>query len=158
VSRTVVTRTPHPQTLIILMRRGLREMLEELVSRLHAAGYPDIRPAHSQVMENIDRDGTRLTELAARASMSHPSMLELVVGLERLGHVERVADPTDARARLVRLTAQGRRLQRTALKEIAQVERAWLERLARNGDPDLAAFLARRPNASSAGGGHGQPG
>ena len=130
-----------PPTLVVLLRRGLREMLDELVARLHAAGHPGIRAAHSQVMENIDRDGTRLTELASRAAMSHPSMLELVKGLERLGYVERKADPTDARARLVRLTASGRQLQRTALAELARIEQAWLDRLAHGGHADLAALM-----------------
>jgi hypothetical protein len=39
-------------------------MVAELVERLNAAGYPDISAAAHPVFENIDPNGTRLTELA----------------------------------------------------------------------------------------------
>lgn len=136
-------------TLVLLLRRGLREILDELVVRLHAAGHPGIRPAHSQVMENIDRDGTRLTELANRAGMSHPAMLELVTALERLGYLERLPDVADRRARLVRLTSAGVRLQRRAVTELAQIEQEWLERVAAE-EPDVAAVLTSRRTVRSA--------
>jgi DNA-binding MarR family transcriptional regulator len=116
-------------TLITLFRATAQQMVDELIARLNAAGHPGMRSAYSQVMENIDRDGTRVTELAARARISHPSMIELVAAMERLGYIERLADPTDARARLVRLTQAGRALQRQALHEVAEIEREWLDRL-----------------------------
>lgn len=116
------------QTLIVLFRAALREMLDELVDSLTAAGY-EARSSHSPLFENIDADGTRLTVLAERAEMTHPSMSELVTNIERLGYVERVPDPTDGRARLVRLTPAGRDLQRRALTEIAAIEADWQRRL-----------------------------
>lgn len=116
-------------TLITLLRAAHDAMVDELIARLHAAGYPDVRRAHSSVFENLDPEGTRLTVLAERARMTHPSMSELVNAVERLGYVERVRDATDGRARVVRLTRAGRRLQRLALAQTAEVEAAWLERL-----------------------------
>lgn len=130
-------------TLVTLLLRAAHEMVDELVERLAAAGYTDIRPAHSRVFENVDPDGTRLTELADRARMTHPSMSELVGGLERLGYVERVRDPGDGRARLVRLTPRGRALQRTALRQIVAIEGEWQERLGPDAPADLRAVLAR---------------
>lgn len=128
-------------TLITLFLQAAGEMIDELVERLAIAGYTDIRPAHSRVFENIEADGTRLTELADRARMTHPSMSELVTGLERRGYVERVPDPGDGRARLVRLTSAGRALQRAALREIAEIETAWLQRLGPEVGPELRATL-----------------
>ncbi|MQA13146.1 MAG: winged helix DNA-binding protein [Pseudonocardiaceae bacterium] len=116
-------------------------MLDELVERLAAAGYPEVRASHSQVFENIDRDGTRLTELADRAQLTHPSMSELVSSLERLGYLERVVDPADGRARLVRLTTTGRALQRRALDELTDIEAGWLRRWASTLGPELAGAL-----------------
>jgi len=116
-------------TLIGLFRRAAQSMVEELVQRLAAAGYGDLPAAYHPVFENIDQGGTRLTVLAARAGMTHQSMGELVSTLELRGYVERVPDPADGRARLVRLTAEGRRMVRTALVEIAAIERDWLVRL-----------------------------
>src|SRR5262249_35571893 len=49
-----------------LVRKSVRLMVDELVPRLHAAGYDDITAAHQAVFENIDRDGTRITTLATR--------------------------------------------------------------------------------------------
>lgn len=128
-------------TLITLLLRAANEMVDELIERLAAAGYADIRPAHSRVFESIDAAGTRLTELAARARMTHPSMSELVTDLQRLGYLERVPDPGDGRVRLVRLTPRGRAVQRVALGEIARIEAAWLERLGPQVGPELRAAL-----------------
>ena len=80
-------------TVIALMRRASRLMVEELVERLRAAGFDDMTAAHHPVFENLDRDGTRLTVLAARTGMTHQSMGELVGALERAGYVQRRPDP-----------------------------------------------------------------
>jgi DNA-binding MarR family transcriptional regulator len=61
--------------------------------------------------------------------MTHQSMGELVRGLELSGYLERRADPSDGRARLVVLTPKGRAAVRLAVKEIAAIEAAWLERV-----------------------------
>jgi DNA-binding MarR family transcriptional regulator len=129
-------------TLIALFRETARLMVDELVERLHAAGYRDHTAAHHPVFENIDRDGTRLTVLAARAGMTHQSMGELVQTLERRGYLERRPDPSDGRATLVLLTRHGRQAARRAIEEIAEIEAAWLERFRRAGlDVDLRAML-----------------
>ena len=137
-------------TLITLLLLAAHEMIDELVERLAVAGYADIRPAHSRVFENIDAHGTRLTELADRARMTHPSMSELVTGLQRLGYVERVPDPGDGRARLVRMTPAGRLLQRRALSEIAKIETAWLGRLGPEVGPGIRAAFTRVLGPASA--------
>jgi DNA-binding MarR family transcriptional regulator len=129
-------------TLIALFRETAALMVEELVERLHGAGYRDHTAAHHPVFENIDRDGTRLTELAARAGMTHQSMGELVQTLERRGYLERRPDPSDGRATLVTLTRHGRQAARRAIAEIAEIEAAWLERFRQAGlDVDLRAML-----------------
>jgi DNA-binding MarR family transcriptional regulator len=124
-------------TLTTLLLDTAHRLVDELVSRLAAAGYADIRPAHSRVFENLDPEGTRLTELARRARMTQPSMTELVAGLEASGYLARRPDPTDGRARLVMLTPAGRALQRLAVAELAAIEGAWLDSLG----PGLAQAL-----------------
>jgi DNA-binding MarR family transcriptional regulator len=72
-------------------------------------GYPGARSGHAVIALTIDRRaGTRLTELAARARMTKQGMMLLVDDLEARGLVRRVADPEDARAKIVRLTTRGR--------------------------------------------------
>jgi DNA-binding MarR family transcriptional regulator len=129
-------------TLIALFRDTAREMVDELIGRLRAAGYEDTTAAHHPLFESIDPGGTRLTVLAARAGMTHQSMGELVAILERRGYVERRADPSDGRARLVVLTARGRAIVRLAVKEIAAIEAAWVERVGTAGfELDARALL-----------------
>ncbi len=84
-------------TLVSALRTAAALMIDELIARLHAAGYSDVTPAHHGVFENLDPGGTRLTELAARAGITHQSMSELVSVLERRGYLERRADPADDR-------------------------------------------------------------
>jgi DNA-binding MarR family transcriptional regulator len=129
-------------TTLSLFRAISREMVDELVTRLTAAGYGDVPAAQHPVLENLDPDGTRLTTLGARAGITHQSMGELVAALERNGYVERRPDPADRRARLVCLTRKGRALVRQAVREISEIETIWLTRFADAGlTGDLRAVL-----------------
>src|SRR3954454_15386779 len=122
-----VRRRERRVTLIALFRHTAQRMVAELVEALHDAGYTDISATHQAGFENLDPDGTRLTVLAARAGMTHQSMGELVRELERRGYLERVADPADGRARIVRLTKRGRDVVRLAVATIAEIEARWIE-------------------------------
>jgi DNA-binding MarR family transcriptional regulator len=126
-SDITVPRRERRVTLIALFRHTAQRMVAELVEALHDAGYTDISATHQAVFENLDPDGTRLTVLAARAGITHQSMGELVQELERRGYLERVADPTDGRARIVRLTRRGRQVVRVAVETIAQIEARWAD-------------------------------
>jgi DNA-binding MarR family transcriptional regulator len=67
-----------------------------------------VRFAHGNVLQFLDDAGTRVSVLAERAQMTKQSMAQLVAHLEQHGYVERVPDPADGRAKLVRATARGR--------------------------------------------------
>jgi DNA-binding MarR family transcriptional regulator len=133
-----------PFTIMMAFRLTARLMVEELIERLEADGHQGVHPSHNALYENIDPDGTRLTELAARADMTHQSMSELVANLERGGWVERRPDPTDGRARLVCLTPAGKDLVRRGLHHIAEIEAKWQERWREAGhDGELRPVLER---------------
>lgn len=130
-------------TLLSLLRRTTHLMVDEITERLGTAGFPDAPSRFHPVFENIDPDGTRLTVLAARAGLTHQSIGEVVAELERRGFVKRVADATDRRARLVRLTDDGRTLVRVAIQQITAIEREWTDRWRSAGlSGDLGAALA----------------
>jgi DNA-binding MarR family transcriptional regulator len=124
-------------TTTTLLRRTTQRLVSELMARLEAAGYSDmsssISPTFHTLFENLDRQGTRLTELAARSGMTHQSMSELVAILERRGYLERRPDPSDARARLVCLTPEGKKLARIARAEIEAIDAEWTKRWQRAG-------------------------
>ena len=60
--------------------------------------------------------------LAARAQMTKQSMAQLVAHLEAHGYVERVPDPADGRAKLVRATARGREVFALVREFIAELD------------------------------------
>ncbi len=105
----------------------LRRFRADLLARAREAGYADIRESHLQVFGNIDWTGTRLTDLAARAGMTRPSMVELVNDLERTGYLVRQADERDGRAKLICLTRNGRRVVAHALRAVRDIERMYAE-------------------------------
>jgi len=74
---------------------------------MREAGYAQTRIAHIGLTRNLDVEGTRLTELARRASMSKQAMGELVEQCEAMGLVARSRDPSDGRARIITFTALG---------------------------------------------------
>ena len=77
--------------------------MQELVAEeLARRGFADLRPALLAVGQHVGADGTRITELAARAWLSKATVVHAVDELERLGYVTREPDPTDRRAKLVR--------------------------------------------------------
>lgn len=120
-------------TLIGVVRSVARLMIDELIARLHAAGYTDMTAAQHLVFENLDPNGTRLTTLAQRAGITRQAITELVNALRRNGYVELGPDPSDGRARLVRLTTKGREAVRVAINEIAAIEARWQETADRAG-------------------------
>lgn len=119
--------------LVVQLRRIAQSIVDELIERLHAAGYTDITAAHHPVFYNLDLLGTRLTELAARAGMTHQAMGESVASLAELGYLERVPDPVDKRAKLVVLTPRGRKAVRRARAIVAEIDDRWAARLREAG-------------------------
>jgi DNA-binding MarR family transcriptional regulator len=110
----------------------------EFTDKLAAVGLGDLRPGHGCVFGNIDPEGgSRLTELAERANMTKQSVGEFTSDLEQLGYLERVPDPNDGRAKIIRLTDQGRRAYRIGRQLIDELEREWGERY---GEERIAAL------------------
>jgi len=106
-----------------LLLEASRALGAEMVADLGERGFPDARPGHTAVFLHIDRrSGTRLTDLARRSRMSKQGMMLLVDDLENRGYVRRVPDPEDARAKVVRLTARGRRYAAEARRVVIAVE------------------------------------
>jgi DNA-binding MarR family transcriptional regulator len=129
------------ENLAILLREPFRAGTERLHRRFAERGHPDIRPPHGNVMQFLDDGGTRVSVLAERAQMTKQSMAELVAHLERLGYVERVPDPSDRRAKLVRATPRGKQLYAIARDVVAEIEAEWTRRLGKNKMRQLRELL-----------------
>ncbi len=99
--------TEELHTLGALLRTCLDALHDRVFSELAKAGHPEVRLAHGAVFRHVSREGSRVTTLAERARMTKQSMAELVEYLRARAYVELVADPSDGRAKLVKLTARG---------------------------------------------------
>jgi DNA-binding MarR family transcriptional regulator len=130
-----------PENLAILLREPFRAGTERLHRRFAERGHPDIRPPHGNVMQFLDDGGTRVSVLAERAQMTKQSMAELVAHLERLGYVERVPDPSDRRAKLVRPTPRGKQLYAIARDVVAEIEADWTRMLGQTKMRQLRELL-----------------
>ena len=90
-----------------LLNNAVRRFEARVLKLMSERGHAETRIAHVGLTRNLDVEGTRLTELARRASMSKQAMGELVDQCVGLGLVDRVADPSDGRARIVKFTRTG---------------------------------------------------
>jgi DNA-binding MarR family transcriptional regulator len=90
-----------------LLNNAVRRFEARVLELMSERGHAETRIAHVSLTRNLDVEGTRLTELARRASMSKQAMGELVDQFVELGLVDRIADPSDGRARIVKFTRAG---------------------------------------------------
>lgn len=110
-------------------------LLGELIAEgLAQREFADLRPALLSVGQHLREDGTRITELAARASLTKATVVHSVNELERLGYARRIPDPVDGRAKLVIPTARGVAAEQAGREIIAEVHAAWTKLL---GDEEM---------------------
>ena len=128
---------PEPNTGLLLFY-PYRALESRVLAELAAAGF-EITLAQARLLQRVADEGSRLTDLAAQAQVTKQTAGELVDQLERRGYVERVADPRDGRARLVRLAARGRAAVDRAAPVVAAVEAEWAAHL---GPASMAALRA----------------
>jgi DNA-binding MarR family transcriptional regulator len=85
----------------------------------------------------MDEGGTRSTVLAQRAGVTKQAMSQLVRLMERQGYLEQVPDPTDTRAKVVRMTERGEAVKIACVEVREELNR----KVARNLGMDEAALL-----------------
>jgi DNA-binding MarR family transcriptional regulator len=122
-----------------LMELAVDAMWTDFRASLLEAGITDVRPTHGCVFRFLHGDGMRLTDLAALAGLTKQSVGEIVDDLTALGYIERYPDPTDKRAKLLRLTAKGTAAQATGFSLFSKLEGEWAEAF---GDDDIAVLRA----------------
>lgn len=95
----------------------------------------------ARVFQRIAPGGSRLVDLAESAQVSKQTIGSIVDRLVAAGYVERVPDPDDARARLVRITPLGQQLVRITLPAVREVEQQWAAHLGPRRTRQLRAAL-----------------
>lgn len=97
------------------------------LDRMHKRGFRELTESNSMVMRVLSPGGDRITDLARKGNMTKQSMGYLVDQLEVAGYVERLADPHDGRAAIIRRTAKGWNANRAVAEEVALIEQEWAQ-------------------------------
>jgi DNA-binding MarR family transcriptional regulator len=116
-----------PPAIGALLRLAWQAVRDRIYEGVLAAGYTDLSRAHVLLFRWPTIDGLRPSELAARNQLSRQSINDLLSDLEKRGYLERTLDPTDGRARIVRLTERGWDLTQVISDMSFASERDWAE-------------------------------
>jgi DNA-binding MarR family transcriptional regulator len=112
------------------MRRIERAVHRELEDLMAQTGYSTVRVPHLNVFAHVPRGtGIRMSELAERVQLTKGAVTQLVSYLEAHGLVERVSDPADGRAVLVRPTEAANRGYELGRARLAEIEAGWKEQV-----------------------------
>jgi len=130
-----------------LLRRPYEALLTKIHAELAAAGYADSYPSWgTNIFHHLRGGGLRLTELAERTHTTKQALRYTINQLEAAGYVERVPDPTDGRAKIIRFTERGWQLRRVGDEIIASIEHECVQRL---GEERMRQFEALMKDVSS---------
>jgi DNA-binding MarR family transcriptional regulator len=132
-----------------LMRHSWQWVWDQIVAGVLAAGYDDVTAAHIRMFRYPSLDGQRPTELADQLQITKQSVNDLLGHLERAGYITRQPEAADRRARVVRLTAKGQRLEQTirdraqaADQQIAELLGARVSTQLRDALEELSSHIA----------------
>src|SRR5579864_9358648 len=90
---------------------------DQLYAGVVEAGFDDLNAAHVGLWRYPGLDGISPSQLADRVGITKQSVNDLLGHLEGHGYLGRVPDSADGRARVIRLTSKGRRLEETIYAE-----------------------------------------
>jgi DNA-binding MarR family transcriptional regulator len=108
-----------------LLAMAYRQLVDDLHRRLAARGWSEVRPAFGFLLLAL-RDGpVSLRELVTTLGTSKQAVSKLADAMVAAGLVERAADPCDARAKDLRLTARGRALLVDVEEIYGELEAGW---------------------------------
>jgi DNA-binding MarR family transcriptional regulator len=126
------------------MRPDLAEMLVDLARKTVAAELP-VLAAHGVsmwgyiVLNALDRSPIRTQAALAEAiGADKTRIIPTLDELQTAGHIERMPDPDDRRARLLEITESGRSVKNAVQAAIQRGEEQWLGQLSGN---DRDVFL-----------------
>ena len=117
----------YPPAIGALLRLAWQAVRERIYEGVLEAGYTDLSRAHVLLFRWPTIDGLRPSELAARNQLSRQTINDLLSDLEKRGYLERTLDPTDGRARIVRLTERGWDLEQVISDMSFAIESEWAQ-------------------------------
>jgi DNA-binding MarR family transcriptional regulator len=130
-----------PPLIGALLRFPWETVQRHMLERLHQHGFDDLDAAHLTVLQYPGPHGSRPSELAARLRISKQALNYLLGQLERLGYLERQADPADLRSKRIILTSRGEALVPVIREAVTEVETRWTHQLGAKRFSQLRTLL-----------------
>ncbi len=103
-------RSPYVGAMLRVVWQWVRD---QLYAGVVEAGFADLNAAHVGLWRYPGLEGVRPSQLADRVGITKQSVNDLLGHLEAHGYLLRMPDSADGRARVIRLTSKGRRLEQT---------------------------------------------
>ena len=122
----------------ILLGLAYQRFVFELNEHMASKGFKNTKPTLGYVMRALDGRKLTTAQLAARLQITSQGMAKIVEEAVGAGYLERQADPSDARVKLLCLTRDGL----AVLKAARAFHRSFERALGDDGKP-LRALLTR---------------
>jgi DNA-binding MarR family transcriptional regulator len=123
---------------IQLLFKCARLANERAMARVNEqAGRPLLKGAHTALLPHLTYEGVRVVELARKLEISKQAVSQTLAEMAEAGVVELTPDPSDGRAKLVRLTNAGAASIAQGLSVLEALER---ELAAEIGDSKMRAL------------------
>ena len=118
-----------PPLIGALLRMPWDAVQQHMLDRLHETNFGDFDAAYLSVFQYPGPQGARPSELAERLRISKQALNYLLGELERLGYLERRADPDDRRSKRIALTPRGIAAVGVIREAVGEIETAWTQQL-----------------------------
>ena len=121
------TPTSPPLTIGSALRWAWTELIDEVLEKLVAAGFDDLRPVHRPILRDVLTSNLRPSELGVRLGLSKQAANDLVREFEGKGYITLEPDPDDGRAKRIIATERGWQASDTAQAASTAVGQRWAE-------------------------------
>lgn len=125
-----------------LILRRFAWMEERVLKKAQAHGYSGVTPAMSRLFGHMGGQPTGLSELARRMDVSRQAVHRLANEAAKLGLVEFVVSPDDARVVRLQFSQAGWDMSATAAKDFEDIEQQLKARLGARNLGELKRLLA----------------
>lgn len=85
----------------------------------------------------------RIVDIEKECAITHPTVLGLLDSLEKKGFVFKIANPKDARSKLISLTQKAKDMQHELEMVVAKIDHTWVEHLSEQEKKELQKLLQK---------------
>jgi DNA-binding MarR family transcriptional regulator len=113
--------------LVSLLVDASERALDRALAALADGGYGGLSPSHALAVQLVEAGVATTRDLAVAMRMTPQAVSAIVAQLETRGFLVRRRQERDARAKLITLTDEGRRLAGAIVRALLSVEQDWVD-------------------------------